>query len=190
MNKGYLKRSIDLRKDARDLLFEKGVHDLFSKHGRVVYAGSYAMDLMTWKDIDLNIIVKASDSCCEKALVNDLLDRDDVSRLKVLRDLYKKYGDAMPNAAYVGGVIDGWKFDIFLVDQDQANKTKEKTEGVISLLTDEKREKILYWKDKLLTSSGRSPKFSSVHVYDAILKHNLAEDQEVYSYLRNKGIDV
>lgn len=41
----------------------------------------------------------------------------------------------------IGGVIDGWKFDIFLVDQDEAYKTKEKTEDVISLLTDERERK-------------------------------------------------
>jgi hypothetical protein len=186
-----LKKSEDLYQSAQKLLYQEGLHDLLKKHGKVLYAGSYALDLMVWKDIDLNIIVGARD-CKDvlKFLVSNLLDRKDVTRVKVFRDLREKYGTALPRGVYVGAIVDGWKLDIFLVDEQEAAETREKTESVRKLLTKEKREQILLYKNKLLTPSGRSPKFSSVHVYDAILKEGLTEQGAVYKYLRENGIRV
>jgi hypothetical protein len=187
----FIKQSRDLQVNAGRLLYNEGLDDLFSRHGKVLYAGAYALDLMIWKDIDLNIILeKSSSEKVIKSLVSDLLDREDVSRIKVFRDLHQKYGASMPRGVYAGAIIDGWKFDIFLVDAEEGEETANKSESVRELLNEKNREKILFYKNKLLTSAGRSPKFSSVHVYDAILKKGLTKENAVFGYLRENGIQV
>lgn len=164
---------------------------MFSSHGEVLYAGSFVMDLLVWKDIDLNIIVeKNKRNEVAKKLVSDFLDREDVTRIKILKDLFQKYGDCMPNSLYVGVEISGWKFDIHILDEKEASKTKQKTDKFLSAMTDEKKEKILFYKNELIEKYGRCPKFSSYHLYHAILFENLQNTDEIYQYLRLKGVKV
>ena len=124
--KEYLKKSKELKNQASTLLYNKGIHDILSSQGEVLYAGSHELDLMIWEDIDLNIIVeKENQNSVAKSLVCSFLDRDDVDRVKIFRDLRKKYGTAMPEGHYIGLKIGKWKLDIHIVLKDQAEVTKK-----------------------------------------------------------------
>ncbi|MHC4720094.1 MAG: hypothetical protein ACYSYT_06435, partial [Planctomycetota bacterium] len=49
----YLKKDKALRKEADDMLHEKGLRSLLEELGRLRVGGSYALQLMTWRDLDL-----------------------------------------------------------------------------------------------------------------------------------------
>lgn len=189
MEKVYQK-SRDLQKEAKELLYSRGLHNMFSECGEVLYAGSYALDLLIWKDIDLNIIVeKEQISDISKSLVNVCLENPSIQRIKIFRDLHKKYGDEMPDGDYVGLLVDGWKIDIFILDENEACKTKQKTESVRSKLTEETRKTILEIKEELLLPSGRTPKFSGKFIYEAVLGEKFQTKQEVLVHLSSLGFD-
>ena len=56
-------------------------------------------------------------------------------------------------------------------------------------ITDIKKEKIIKFKTSLLTEEGRTPKFSSYNIYQAILNKNLMKDNDIKDYLIKNGID-
>ena len=181
-------RSKDLREEAIRLLEEEGLLGLFSSFGEVLFAGSYALDLMIWKDIDLNIIVDAGKiQSVTKNLVVELLDNAATQRVKVYRDLHQKYQGEMPMGDYVGILFDGWKLDVFVVDKEASEETRQKTERVQEKLTQKTRELIQEIKQALLLPSGRTPKFSGKHIYEAVLEKGLASKKEIFSYLEGIG---
>jgi len=57
MQNGPLEIANNLKQEAHSLLHQRGVHSLLSKYGDLIYAGSYALDLMAWPDIDMNLII-------------------------------------------------------------------------------------------------------------------------------------
>ncbi|MCH9811281.1 hypothetical protein K0U07_00795 [bacterium] len=183
-----LSLSKDMQEQAKRLLEGKGLLSLFSSFGEVLFAGSFAMDLMIWKDIDLNIVVDSEKiEEVTKDLVMQLLDNSAVQRIKVYRDLHDKYAGKMPKGIYVGLLVDGWKLDIFVVDRAASEETRVKTEKVRQKLTDSSRRIILEVKEALLLPSGRTPKFSGKHIYEAVLEKGLSSKEEIFSYLADFG---
>lgn len=50
-----LEQARKLHRDAYRLLFEEGPHDIVSAVGPTAAIGSFALDLMTWPDLDITL---------------------------------------------------------------------------------------------------------------------------------------
>ncbi len=186
-----------LRTEADDLLFNKGVDDLLKRQGEVYYGGSYALDLMAWPDIDLNVVAKECADPNEVAahLASEFVLRKESVRVKFERDLHQKI-PALPNGLYLGVKLDigewktPWKLDIWIVDRSECDKTKQKVADIQKLLTPSNRKVILEWKQKLMTPQGRTPSLSGHWLYQAILVQKLEADEEILGFLRENGVSV
>jgi hypothetical protein len=186
-----------LREEADALLFGRGIEALLKRYGDVIYAGSYALDLMAWPDIDLNLVVsKGKDFASIAAkLASEFIQWKEAVRVKFERNLHLRFPD-LPVGLYLGVKLDigdwkiPWKLDIWIVDESEGCKTEEKTKEIRKLLSPEKREKILMWKERLMTPEGRTPSFSGYWLYRALLVLELEEEKEILAYLRKKGVAV
>ena len=186
-----------LRREADALLFDGGIDALLRQHGDVFYAGSYTLDLMAWPDIDLNLIVPEENDPISAAeeLASSFIKRDKTASVRFERNLHKRFPD-LPKGLYLGVKLDigqrsrPWKLDIWIVNDQESNKTKKKTAEIRRMLTPLKREVILSWKQKLMTPKGRTPSFSGYWLYQAILHKGLESEKEILDFLREKGIDV
>ena len=47
-----------IRANAKKILETKGVGSEIKKMGELFYTGSYALDLMTWNDLDMQVVLK------------------------------------------------------------------------------------------------------------------------------------
>ena len=47
-----------LRREADELLYGRGLDGILRAHGRVFYTGSYALDAMAWPDVDINMLLE------------------------------------------------------------------------------------------------------------------------------------
>ena len=53
MDDGVLQLNEELKTEADELLYKKGVFDLLQKYGTPHVTGSYFLNLMTWRDLDI-----------------------------------------------------------------------------------------------------------------------------------------
>ena len=56
-NMDILKKSDKLYKEARKIILTSGFHDILASFSTVFYTGSYALNLMVWSDIDIEIFM-------------------------------------------------------------------------------------------------------------------------------------
>jgi len=182
-------------KNQADKLLEKwDLLNFLSKYGDAYPVGSVALDLMTWRDIDLEVI------CAKEPSKDDAID---VSRYLFKIKGFRKVspidysdGDGIkkPKGLYIGAeYVDEdkikWKVDVWLLSTSLA-RTKEKTEEIRSRLTPEYRKIILDIKSQVHNHPLYRKKIISVDIYDAVTEKKVKNIDEFKAYLKEKGIEV
>lgn len=186
-----MQKNQELKKQADRILFEEGLNTIFSSLGETIYVGSYSMDLLAWRDIDLNIVVEKSKQLdAAKKLFQEMIDKPDLDRIKLYKDLLKKYRGQMPDSIYLGMVYKGWKFDVHFVEKSEVEKTLNRQKAFLNAMTSETRELILEIKNELVEKYGRCPMFSSFTMYQAILFENMLDKEQVYEYMKKGGAKI
>ncbi|GAB4193288.1 MAG: hypothetical protein Tsb0015_15960 [Simkaniaceae bacterium] len=190
-----IKKADLLKKEADAILREKGIEAQLRKHAGVHYGGSYALDLMAWRDIDIYISFHPDPFSLEKliSLENDLIRMQDVIMAKIAKFMHKRRPE-VPEGLFLGmRVFHGdwknyWKLDVWALSPAQIEENQKYIEKIQENLTAEKRNVILRMKNLLLTSEGRTPVFSSYHVYQAVVFKNLTDEEEIIDYLLDQGV--
>lgn len=186
-----------LREEAEEILFGRGVDGLFQKQGAVFYAGSYALDLMAWTDIDLCLVIHEGIDPNRAAgeLATEFILMEESARVRFDRSLHKKRPE-LPVGLSLGVKLDignhktPWKLDIWIVDEEVRNRTRKTTEEIQKLLTPSSRKSILEWKHRLITPEGRTPSLSGYWLYQAILVHKMKGETEILQYLQANGVKL
>ncbi|MCK4935167.1 MAG: hypothetical protein KAR79_06225 [Simkaniaceae bacterium] len=177
-----------LKKEADILLYEKGLYDLLSKYGKVSFVGSYALDLLAWRDIDLELQMQVPHSISDfMDLAKDLAEFPGVKRITFLKDLHLKYKD-FPKGLCMGVYIDQWKIDIWDMDAQEITYHQGISNAYKQKLTPDLRELIVSCKQQILTKEGRTPKSSGVYLLEAALTHGLRDPKEIFAYLKKHGV--
>lgn len=186
----------ELKREADHLLFDLGVEDTLKKYGPVIYSGSYALDLMAWRDIDLYLNLdddpEPIETLCK--LVRDFSIRDDALRVVIQHKTHLKY-PAFPVGICLGIKLGSdwskfWKLDIWVVSNAVREQNKANLQQVLDTLTPETKELILDMKQKLMTPAGRTPSMSGYFLYQAVLHEGLRDENKIRSYLREHGVKL
>jgi len=53
LNENLLALDASIHKEADEIIYDKGLHDILSEFGKPFYTGSYSLHLMTWRDLDI-----------------------------------------------------------------------------------------------------------------------------------------
>lgn len=192
----YRDIAINLHQEATDLLNDESIWHQFRQSGELHAAGSYALDLLVWRDLDLyyepNDIeegLQAFAKACEHLIMHK-----QVRRIK-LEKSFSKINPFLPEGTYLGIKIETsdtitWKVDIWMVDKSYQT---EKLNEIHSLKTrieasPDKAETILKLKHHLKGSSARTPSLSSYYVYKGVLEENVESPQEIEKLLKNTGL--
>ncbi|MDC0449148.1 hypothetical protein OAL67_00910 [bacterium] len=184
-----------LIKDQADKLLKSwSLLEYLNKYGDAYSVGSVALDLMTWRDIDLEVI------CDKEPSKNDAID---VARYLFNKDGFRKVspidysdGDGIkkPKGLYIGTEYvdedkNKWKVDVWLLATNFA-RTKEKTEEIRNRLTPEFRNIILDIKSQVHDHPLYRKKIVSVDIYDAVTNDGVKNLEDFKEYLKDKGIEV
>lgn len=191
----YQEKASKLKASASSF-YESHLKAMLQPYGEVELLGSYALDLMVWPDLDmqlnLNPGVDRLDVISEVS--RHLMQDPDVRHVKLIHFTPRKdspYGLGM----YLGiqyYAVDGnkWHIDLWMKSFEDNAKTKAFTQDILDRLTPENREFILKWKHKLVNDEGRVPKMGSYCLYNAILIHELRLDSEIIDYLVTQGVKL
>lgn len=165
-------RAETLRTDALELV-AGGVGDVLRDAlGEVEIAGSVALDLMVWRDIDLYARLDAADAPCLLAAVPrlaDALGRQGQSLTRIIyRDEHLEPDPAFPDmpGLYLGLVTSGgWKIDLWGWDSMRFAAQQQRHRALAASLKDADRDLVLRLKDAL----HARPDYRSTDVYDFVL---------------------
>lgn len=183
-------RSQLLRREADEVLGVIRLREHCAHIGEIIHTGSYFMDLMMYPDLDLYLpLVKAEDLMRVAVSVSSY---DSVNRINFIRS---GPGD-LKDGLYIKPVIQHgdwgrpWKIDIWSLPVALIKNKQEQLSDLKDRMTPKDRELILETKYRLLTPDGRTPMFSGLYIYEAVIDHGLSELEAIVEYLKKNGIDV
>ena len=183
-------RSAKLKQEADDLLQEIGLEELCREIGKPSPTGSYYLDLMIYPDIDLYLPPAKPRQLFQVAA--HLVENFPVVKVNFLN------GGPGPlkNSLYIKPVIGlgnwgrPWKIDIWATDQDFIDEKCAELRRYKAKLTPELRELILEYKFSILTKEGRTPMYSGIYIYQAVLDHGIHRFSDITAYLRENSIEI
>ena len=183
-------RSRALREEADTVLDRIGLRDLCAPIGDLLPTGSYFMDLMMYPDIDLYLPPAAPERLLGVAT--------ELSKLECVRKInFMKGGPAeLKDGLYLKPVVAHgnwerpWKIDIWSLHPSVAAAKQKELEDLKTRMTARHHEVILDTKLRLLTDKGRTPMFSGIYIYKAVIDDGLERLEDVSARLRANGINV
>ena len=185
-----MERSIRLKKEADELLRAIRLEELCRDIGKLTPTGSYYLDLMIYPDIDLYLPPARPGQLFQIAA--HLVENHPVTRVNFLN------GGPGPlkNALYLKPVIAtgnwerDWKIDIWATEQDYIDERSAELRIYRERMTLEQRELILDYKFSILNDEGRTPMFSGIYIYRAVLDYGMRRFSDITEYLRENSINV
>jgi hypothetical protein len=186
-----LERAANLKVEANNLLRETRLAELCRPIGELTPTGSYFLDLMIYPDIDLYLPPAKPSQLFHIAA--QITETHPVQRVNFQKG---GPGSLLENALYIKPVIDvgewerPWKIDIWAVDQAFIEEKTALLSRYKERLTPKLRELILNYKFSILTVDGRTPMFSGIFIYEAVIDQGMRDFSEITAYLRGNSIDI
>lgn len=184
-----LKKAEEIRKNAEAVLQEKGIEKRLKKVGRLYYTGSYTLDLMTWNDIDMQIVLNDNQNPIDTlgAFFKDLAKDPEFIEAQMI-NFTGDYKPKMPRGVYLGlkllcpkhGGL--WKFDLWSLNQKDFEKNRSLLESLRSRLTPELRKFLIEVKTEIMADNERMPQMSSHLLYQAVLLEGVTDRKTLKDY--------
>jgi hypothetical protein len=174
-----LEISDNYKKTGEDFLNDSGLISILERYGRVEFEGAFAGNVMLHGDVDMKVVK-------EDDFTNDdifKLAREVYDICSNIRSVFVKadwddprLGQQFPIGKYLGLKTylneERWKFDIWLISEEEHAKVRTSLDISKMSLTEEQRMKILefkkYRKDNNLKISGQE-------IYEAVLEKGITE---------------
>jgi len=181
-----------LRVEADALLWEKGLHPLLETYGLVHVSGSYALQLMVWRDLDIYLVTEGLPQSAFFHLGGQIADLLTPTRMHFRNERVAKT-EGLPEGLYwgiyLGNEREGaWKIDVWAVSPAHFIVLDEFRKNLESRLTASSRRKILEIKAQCWMKPGYRRTFSSRDIYEAVLDEGVDDLSSFEAYLqRVKG---
>lgn len=185
-----LERARRLRREADEVLDRFRFRELCAPIGPLTPTGSYFMDLMIYPDIDLYLPPTTPEMLM--GVGTQLAVLENTLRVNFLRGGPGPLADGLylgPKIAY-GNWERPWKFDLWAVPRSFIAAQNAELADLKARMTPAQRKLILQTKFRLLTDEGRTPTFSGIFIYRAVIDHQMDDHASIVAFLRANGIDV
>ena len=124
-----VKKAQEIRKNAQAVLQEKGIERRLKNIGELYYTGSYTLDLMTWNDVDMQIVLSEQQHPIDVlgAFFTDISKDPDFIEAQII-NFTGDYKPKMPRGVYLGLKIlcpnhgGLWKLDLWSLAQEDFEK--------------------------------------------------------------------
>lgn len=190
-----LQKSQNLKLGAQNFLKHYNINALLGEYFNVHYTGSFAYDLMCWRDIDIVLELKEDAENIKDIygkVFTKLITKDGLTEIDYKDGSKFEIRKGLPKGHYLGFDMHGdsvnnkWKVDTWLLDKQHFQKSKKLDHDIKLNLTPQNREKIIKLKFVYMNNSDRVPSLASYYIYNAVLFKNLVNDEEIIEYVNNK----
>jgi hypothetical protein len=176
-----------LRQEADALLHESGLKLLLEEYAPVHVTGSYSLQLMVWRDLDIALDAP-------NMTIPQFFDLG--KRITSLLSPWKMFftntrdfrGGSYPPGLYWGIRLGdarrgAWKIDLWAFDSDECRDKIRDCAALKSRLNDENRRIILDLKSQLWDKPEYRDTITSQHIYEAVLDSGVGTIDQFFEYL-------
>lgn len=183
----------NLQKEANDTLERLQLIQFLSKYGIPIITGSLATGLMTWRDIDIELVDETKSFQNLFNTVNYLFGIDNVKNIQLNNNIDGRMRANNPDGLYLGFQYQSqelWKIDIWFIHNEKHHSGKDDTEWFKNNINTEQRKNILSIKNQMAIHPKYRKTVYSVDIYDAVLKNNVTNFDEFVEFIKTKGINI
>ena len=154
--------------------------------------GSYVMNTMTWRDLDFERIDKAPEWQSHLEFGKKLMQLDWIWEFDTMNTYITNYFPDLPKGFYWGmrgeypKGVPTWKFDLWTARAEELECGIPRMPGWMKKLTKDKRFYILAIKDVLCNTLEYRRTIKSVHIYEAVLEHDICALEDFREWWKAK----
>lgn len=173
---------------ANEILYNMNLLNILKKYGEVYIVGSYKMNLMAWNDIDIYVD-------------NQTMDLEKLYNLSM--EIFKTFNPIwfegkqeeckVKGANYFLGfettcTRELWNIDIWFFSKETINNTIKYNDNIIDIIKDNPNMRMIITdlKKQLINSGVYGTQYSSIDVYDAVIKGKVKNVNQFFDWYRNK----
>jgi hypothetical protein len=176
-----------------DRILDSGLRALLAEHGDVHVVGSYALCLMSWRDLDIHLVRNDPGIEAYFRLGSHIAALLHPHRMHFRDESHVGTPDLPPGlywGIYLGDERRGaWKIDIWQTDSQGFEPVRRFGEDIAARLNDVNRQVILSIKEACWAHPQYRRGFTSADVYSAVLDRGVRDIQGFWQDLRaTKGI--
>ena len=185
------KLNLTLISEANQILYDYRLLQILKRYGNPIVCGSYALNLMTWRDLDIYL---ETNEMTEKKFFN--LGGEIALSLKPYRMHYRNefIGKTLnlPTGIYwaIYSTLkfpEVWKIDIWAMDSNQIKRYQKEFDNLKSKIDKDKRLIILRIKNRFCKHPEHRRKFVSADIYYAVIEEGISSIKEFSKWLeKNK----
>lgn len=166
-----------IKSEADQILYNKGLHEMLKKYGTPHISGSYDLNLMTWRDLDIYLEVKEFSKKDFFLLGADIETTLQPVKMHFRNELIAKT-DGLPIGlywgVYLGNERDGaWKIDIWSVDSNECGRLLNFCVVLKEKITAESAIDIMTIKSQCWTDPQYRRTYTSSDIYTAVLEKGI-----------------
>ena len=181
-----------LKKEAGVLLHEKGLLALLARFGKPEVTGSYALDLMSWRDLDIYLEVAEFSGPDFFSMGGEIASLLQPVKMQFRNELIGE-SEGLPRGWYWGVYLGNeragaWKIDIWAVQADEYRRLLRYCSNLAGRLNVQNRQNILEVKSGCWQDPGYRKKYNSAHIYRAVLDAGITTGAEFQKWLASQGI--
>ena len=172
-----------IKNEADELLNKYQVVEILSKYGQVNFTGSYKLDLMYKKDVDISLINNNLSVENFTQLGKELIDKLNTPIVYYRNTRITPVENRPENSLYWGIKTDDWFIDLWGMSVEIYERAEKYIEEIKSQLTKENRLIILRLKNEFIKKKSYGISFNSRELYDAVLNHKVKDSEHFNLYL-------
>ena len=182
-----------IQAEADRLLEESGLLKLLGRSREVHIVGSYALGLMTWRDLDIHLVREGRDLAGFFTLGGEIASLLNPHRMH-FRDESLAHTPGLPTGLYWGVYLGderagAWKIDIWETDPAGFEPVRRFCADLAARLDDESRAAILAIKTDCWRHTEYRRGFTSADVYAAVLQRGIRDVHSFWDDIREaKGV--
>jgi hypothetical protein len=189
MSASLLELNSEIKKEADAMLYEKGLLALLRSFGTPHVSGSYALDLMTWRDLDIYLEVEDLKESSFFSLGGQLASLLMPVKMSFRNETVAKT-PGLPQGFYWGIYLgnerkDAWKIDIWAVHSAECKRLLDYCMGIQEKLDKQKSTQILAIKSCCWQDPEYRRSYSSMDIYTAVLEEGITDMEGFKRYRRS-----
>lgn len=188
MNDSLLNLNSLIQKEADEILIKKDLLGILNSHGIPHISGSYALNLMTWRDLDIYLQVDNISEIDFFALGGKICTVLTPVKMSFRNELIAKTKN-LPAGLYWGIYFGNeragaWKIDIWAVNVSECQRLIKYCTDIKQKLTSETVLQILKIKSQCWKDPEYRRTYISSDIYNAVLEKNVTDIEGFKMYLK------
>lgn len=190
MNDSSFSLNAQIKKEADEILYAKGLLNRLCAYGTPHVSGSYALDLMTWRDLDVYLEVADTTRIDFFQLGAEICSVLAPVKMSYRNELIAKT-KGLPAGLYWGIYLGNeragaWKIDLWAVEAMECRRLIAYCGALQQALTPANRTLITAIKSHCWQDPAYRKAYTSTDIYQAVLEHKVTDLAGFQDHLRRQ----